>query len=217
MICVETFHALWCILYIIFWKRIFLLWFWYSKMLMKHFDLTLITTLPGFISSFLGFLPSFLPFFLPWLPFFFGFLPSFLSWLPSFLDFLPSLAAFSPWLSSLLLLCLPSLSSLFVFLLSLSSFYVFLLCLPSLSSFFVFRLLSLFIFLLCLPSSIPSYSYVEGHGGLMDRMDCQLLMMAFTSFHYRYYHLLPCHCLILLYLWDSLNNWILSFILFFRS
>ena len=24
-----------------------------------------------------------------------------------------------------------------------------------------------------------------GHGGLMDRMDCQLLMMAFTSFHYR--------------------------------
>lgn len=26
-----------------------------------------------------------------------------------------------------------------------------------------------------------------GHGGLMDRMDCQLIMMAFTSFHYRYF------------------------------
>lgn len=30
-------------------------------------------------------------------------------------------------------------------------------------------------------------SFVPGHGGMMDRMDCQLLMMAFTSFHYRGY------------------------------
>jgi len=28
-------------------------------------------------------------------------------------------------------------------------------------------------------------SFMPGHGGLMDRMDCQLLMLAFTSFHYR--------------------------------
>ena len=28
-------------------------------------------------------------------------------------------------------------------------------------------------------------SFVPGHGGMMDRMDCQLLMMAFTAFHYR--------------------------------
>lgn len=28
-------------------------------------------------------------------------------------------------------------------------------------------------------------SIVPGHGGMMDRMDCQLLMMGFTSFHYR--------------------------------
>jgi phosphatidate cytidylyltransferase len=27
-------------------------------------------------------------------------------------------------------------------------------------------------------------SFFPGHGGMMDRMDCQLLMMAFTSFHY---------------------------------
>ncbi len=30
-------------------------------------------------------------------------------------------------------------------------------------------------------------SMFPGHGGLMDRMDCQLIMMAFTSFHYRYF------------------------------
>ena len=30
-------------------------------------------------------------------------------------------------------------------------------------------------------------SFVPGHGGMMDRMDCQLLMMGFTSFHYHYY------------------------------
>lgn len=28
-------------------------------------------------------------------------------------------------------------------------------------------------------------SFVPGHGGMMDRMDCQLLMLGFTSFHYR--------------------------------
>lgn len=32
-----------------------------------------------------------------------------------------------------------------------------------------------------------------GHGGLMDRMDCQLLMMAFTSFHYRSPYLPLCY------------------------
>ena len=26
-----------------------------------------------------------------------------------------------------------------------------------------------------------------GHGGMMDRMDCQLLMMAFTAFHHYHY------------------------------
>jgi phosphatidate cytidylyltransferase len=30
-------------------------------------------------------------------------------------------------------------------------------------------------------------SFMPGHGGMMDRMDCQLMMMAFTSFHYSYY------------------------------
>jgi len=30
-------------------------------------------------------------------------------------------------------------------------------------------------------------SIFPGHGGMMDRMDCQLLMMTFTSFHYKYF------------------------------
>ena len=30
-------------------------------------------------------------------------------------------------------------------------------------------------------------SLIAGHGGLMDRMDCQLMMLAFTAFHYRNY------------------------------
>lgn len=30
-------------------------------------------------------------------------------------------------------------------------------------------------------------SFVPGHGGMMDRMDCQLLMMCFTSFHFHRY------------------------------
>ena len=29
-------------------------------------------------------------------------------------------------------------------------------------------------------------SMLPGHGGMMDRMDCHLFMMAFTSFHYKY-------------------------------
>ena len=27
-------------------------------------------------------------------------------------------------------------------------------------------------------------SFMPGHGGMMDRMDCQLLMIFFTSFYY---------------------------------
>lgn len=52
--------------------------------------------------------------------------------------------------------------------------------------------ISLFAFLSVLPltpSALPlslPLPLCAGHGGLMDRMDCQLLMMAFTSFHYRY-------------------------------
>ena len=30
-------------------------------------------------------------------------------------------------------------------------------------------------------------NFMPGHGGMMDRMDCQLFMMAFTSFHYQYF------------------------------
>jgi phosphatidate cytidylyltransferase len=30
-------------------------------------------------------------------------------------------------------------------------------------------------------------NFFPGHGGMMDRMDCQLFMMAFTSFHYQYF------------------------------
>jgi len=30
-------------------------------------------------------------------------------------------------------------------------------------------------------------SFIAGHGGLMDRMDCQLLMLAFTAFHYKHF------------------------------
>ena len=30
-------------------------------------------------------------------------------------------------------------------------------------------------------------SLIAGHGGLMDRMDCQLMMLAFTAFHYRHF------------------------------
>ena len=30
-------------------------------------------------------------------------------------------------------------------------------------------------------------SFIPGHGGMMDRMDCQMIMMAFTSFHYSHF------------------------------
>jgi phosphatidate cytidylyltransferase len=30
-------------------------------------------------------------------------------------------------------------------------------------------------------------SFMPGHGGMMDRMDCQLLMMTFNSFYYSYF------------------------------